>query len=188
MCPNVALRTLVWMLAFAPIAVAAQVYKCQRGGRVYEAQYPCPGYEVEEPKAAPPTAVDRRPAAPEPSDSVAPTESPVVRQSNAMIAAALSDGDFAKAERLAVTKEQWEMINAAKRDARKERLDAETLAANKKREAEQAKANARAEAKAKKPRICTGNAYTYGDVDTRTYGNTTTGSVSAYTNSTTICR
>jgi hypothetical protein len=101
-----------------------------------------------------------------------------------MIAAALVDGDFAKAERLAVTKEQWEMIGTAKRGARAEYDARAARAEASKRADEQAKATARAEARARQPKICVSNSQTYGTVNHSRY----TSSLDATTRGTTICQ
>ena len=174
----------VALLAIGTDVAMAQTYKCQNGGRVYTANYPCPGYEYVEPKKPAYTPPERVEYEAQPTPTQSSAESPVVRQSNAMIAAALAEGDFAKAERLAVTREQWEMIGAARRIYRMEQAEAASRAEASKRADEQAKANARAEARARKPTVCTSNSYIQGSADRLG----SSAMVRGTTNTTTVCR
>lgn len=101
---------IVAALSFSAGAHAADVYRCALpDGRVEFRGYPCASgaKEIKTATSSAPRDQDEIAAA-------ALAESPIVRQANAAIAAALHEGDIAKAERLAVTKEQWAMVNAAK--------------------------------------------------------------------------
>lgn len=98
------------MLALPAMAQAADVYRCAMpDGKVEFRSSPCPSGAKESK-----TATSSAPRDQDEIAAAALAESPIVRQANAAIAAALNEGDIAKAERLAVTKEQWAMVNAAK--------------------------------------------------------------------------
>ena len=55
---------LLSLFSVAATTAGAQEYKCQSGGKVYIAQYPCPGNEAKEsPATKPPISTRRAPDA-----------------------------------------------------------------------------------------------------------------------------
>ena len=147
----------------------AQTYKCTVAGQVTYSDQPC---------GAKASIVHSAPA------MQGATGSNLTRQLDARVAAAIAEGDIGRAESLAVTADQWQMINQAKRDLA---ADAAVRRAEvdraKQLKATQAAADAAAK-QASKPTRCVTTSNTLGMGNSYGYGT----SVAATTTGVTTCR
>lgn len=103
-------KLFVTLMLLIGVPAQAQIYKCKdTAGRVTLQQTPCPGVG----------AMVATPAETAPRDRVTPPGSPGAtpdaRDLTSLIAAALAEQDYRRAESLAVTAEHHTMINEAKR-------------------------------------------------------------------------
>ena len=99
------------LILLTPLLARAEVYKCvDNKNKVTYSQSPCNNVksitklEIEN---------NLQNAANNQNENV-PIKSPIIKQLDASVAGAIARGDFERAERLAVTAEQWNMINQAK--------------------------------------------------------------------------
>ena len=155
---RIALAGVVLLAAFS---AHAQTYKCVVNGQTQYSDQPC--------GAA--TTVIRSSAAMQGASGSTAAGSNVMRQLDAAVATALSDGDIARAESLAVTAEQWQMVNQAKRNAA---MDVAARRAEIDR-AKQLKATEDLAREAARPRKCVTNSHTSGFIGDTTISANTTG-------------
>jgi len=96
------------MLTFSQVA-QADVYKCKdANNKTLYSQSPCSadktGSKIDVQSSRNATYAQE------------PVKAPIIKQLDSSVAAAIAKGDFAHAERIAVTKEQWEAIGSAKKE------------------------------------------------------------------------
>jgi len=100
------MKALIGCLLFVPLVCSAQIYQCKdSAGKVTLQQTPCSVGASGKMVAAPPAQQQTAPQ----------QQNPEARQLTALIAAALAERDFQRAESLAVTAEHRAMISEAKR-------------------------------------------------------------------------
>ncbi|MDD2933071.1 MAG: DUF4124 domain-containing protein [Methylotenera sp.] len=97
------------LILFTPLLVKAEVYKCvDNKNKVTYSQTPCNNV-----KSITKLDVEKNSQYSTNNQNI-PTKSPIIKQLDASVAGAIARGDIEYAERLAVTAEQWNMINEAK--------------------------------------------------------------------------
>jgi len=102
---------ILFILIFAPLIAKAEVYKCiDKKNKVSYSQTPC-----NDVKTNTKLDIENNPQYSNINqEQNTPSKSPIVKQLDASVAGAIARGDISHAERLAVTAEQWSMINEAK--------------------------------------------------------------------------
>lgn len=101
------MKVLVGLLLFFPLLCAAQVYRCTEGGKTILQQTPCMGSGT---MVAPPSS----PSTPQPQQRYDAGGSASARDLTALVAGAVAQRDYRRAQELAVTSEHWDMISQAK--------------------------------------------------------------------------
>lgn len=117
---SIARATVLLALLGSFTVTYAQIYKCENAdGSITFSGRPCEANQDTDqvyPSTSPSASSNLQQA------QGSQTENPYDRELTSLIAAALAQHDYAKAEQLAVTAKQWEMIRAARREDTKLKL------------------------------------------------------------------
>ncbi len=112
----------ILLFAFSASPVKAEIYKCENAkGKIIYSDTPCHSSSTQ-------TVTDIQTDVDTNQNGPQSAESSVMRQLDSAVKSAIAAGDFIRADALAITKEHYEWIAAAKKDAAKEAVTGRTEA------------------------------------------------------------